>query len=564
VDPNLPIDLSATGSTAAGTSVTAPSVTPTNAQDQLLVFQGATGTFSAESWTAPSGTTERVQGNSTANVSAGLADQPLTLGATGTRVSSFGASANLTTVSVALFQPHTISLVGTATGSGKATSLTLTLPTGSVAGDEVVVATTQPSTTTVTAPSGYTQVATVSSGGTAPKATTTVFRHTMVSGDTSVKLAYSTSSTAQSAVLAVYQGVDPNLPIDVSATGSTSAATTSVTGPSVTPIYPNDRLLVIQGATGTFSGKTWTAPTGTTEDAQSNVTANASTGLADQYLGAAAATGTRVSTYGASANLTSVVIALAQPPSVLYHHRDQLGSTRMLTDGAGVVRATFTYGPYGTLTASTGSSTTRFLFSGQYQDAESGFYYLRARYYDPTVGQFLSVDPLVAKTLSPYGYVQGNPLNSSDPSGDCGLWGSDTCWGDAAGWVNDAVHNNEFGWCVQASAGAAVGVSGSGCFVFNANGIGFTGTIGGQLTAGASAGITTGPFVGIGARTPEDLGNNFDYAGASGGAGPSFDATIAGGTGSCGQQVTTIYVGGGLGVGISGQAGVSNTWVWQP
>ena len=187
-----------------------------------------------------------------------------------------------------------------------------------------------------------------------------------------------------------------------------------------------------------------------------------------------------------------------------------------------------------------------------------------ARYYDPSTGQFLSVDPLVAKTLSPYGYVQGNPLNSSDPSGDCGLWGSDTCWGDAAGWVNDAVHNNEFGWCVQASAGAAVGVSGSGCFVFNANGIGFTGTIGGQLAAGASAGITTGPFVGIGARTPEDLGNNFDYAGASGGAGPSFDATIAGGTGSCGQQVTTIYVGGGLGVGISGQAGVSNTWVWQP
>jgi hypothetical protein len=36
-----------------------------------------------------------------------------------------------------------------------------------------------------------------------------------------------------------------------------------------------------------------------------------------------------------------------------------------------------------------------------------------ARYYDPTVGQFLTVDPDVATTLSLYGYVQGDPLNSA-------------------------------------------------------------------------------------------------------------------------------------------------------
>jgi RHS repeat-associated protein len=433
VDPNLPIDVSATGSTAAGTTVTAPSVTPTYAEDQLVVFQGATGSFSGQSWTAPSGTTEEVQGSSTANVSAGLADQSLTLGATGTRASTFGTSANLTSVSVALSQPHTISLVGTATASGKATSLTITLPSGVKAGDQVVVASTQPSTTTLTAPSGYTQVATVTSGGSAPKATTTVFRHTVVSGDTSVKLTYSTSSTAQSVVVAVYRGADPNLPIDVSATGS-SAASTTVTGPSVTPIYANDRLLVIQGATGSFSGKSWTAPSSTTEEAQSKSTANTSTGLADQFLGAAGATGTRVSTFGSSANLTSVVIAVAQPPSVLYLHQDQLGSTRMLTDGAGVVRATFTYDPYGNLTASTGHSTTAFLYAGQYRDAVTGFYYLRARYYDPATAQFLTVDPDVATTLSPYGYVSGNPLNGTDPSGldNCG-WFSRLCDGIATG-----------------------------------------------------------------------------------------------------------------------------------
>src|SRR5690349_2733677 len=52
-----------------------------------------------------------------------------------------------------------------------------------------------------------------------------------------------------------------------------------------------------------------------------------------------------------------------------------------------------------------------------YIDAETGFVYLRARFYDPATGQFLSRDPLVALTASAYGYVGGNPLNGTDPTG---------------------------------------------------------------------------------------------------------------------------------------------------
>ncbi len=43
-----------------------------------------------------------------------------------------------------------------------------------------------------------------------------------------------------------------------------------------------------------------------------------------------------------------------------------------------------------------------------------------ARCYDPFTAQFLTVDPDVATTLSPYGYVAGDPLNAGDPSGLCG------------------------------------------------------------------------------------------------------------------------------------------------
>lgn len=71
---------------------------------------------------------------------------------------------------------------------------------------------------------------------------------------------------------------------------------------------------------------------------------------------------------------------------------------------------------------------------------DSGLYYLRARYYDPTTAQFLSRDPMVATTRSPYAYVGGNPLNATDPSGECGLWGNDTCLGDAAGAAGNVIH----------------------------------------------------------------------------------------------------------------------------
>jgi RHS repeat-associated protein len=59
-------------------------------------------------------------------------------------------------------------------------------------------------------------------------------------------------------------------------------------------------------------------------------------------------------------------------------------------------------------------------------DAESGLIYLRARYYDPATGQFMSRDPLVVLTGEAYGYVGDNPLNEVDPLGLCvaGLFGN--------------------------------------------------------------------------------------------------------------------------------------------
>jgi RHS repeat-associated protein len=103
--------------------------------------------------------------------------------------------------------------------------------------------------------------------------------------------------------------------------------------------------------------------------------------------------------------------------TVLYLHRDQQGSTRLLTGSTGKAEATFTYDAYGNKTGNTGTSTTPMGYDGQYTNADTGLIYLRAREYDPATAQFMSVDPAVAATGAPYSYASDNPVNQGDPFG---------------------------------------------------------------------------------------------------------------------------------------------------
>jgi RHS repeat-associated protein len=124
-----------------------------------------------------------------------------------------------------------------------------------------------------------------------------------------------------------------------------------------------------------------------------------------------------------------------------YLHHDQLGSTVLVSDSAGATgtATTTTYDPYGNQVSTSGSLTTNLMYTGQYLDSESGLYQNRARYYDPTTAQFLTLDPAVAMTMSPYGYVHGNPLNATDPSGLCDWYDVPCQVAAAAGAVGHVV-----------------------------------------------------------------------------------------------------------------------------
>jgi len=103
---------------------------------------------------------------------------------------------------------------------------------------------------------------------------------------------------------------------------------------------------------------------------------------------------------------------------------DALGSvitTISAAPGSAAVQGNQVYGPYGTSRYQQGSMDTTKGFTGQYNDSLSGLDYYNARYYDPVVGRFLSVDKVEGNGpgLDPYAYVGDNPETYNDPTGQC-------------------------------------------------------------------------------------------------------------------------------------------------
>ena len=159
--------------------------------------------------------------------------------------------------------------------------------------------------------------------------------------------------------------------------------------------------------------------------------------------------------------------------AVYYYVRDALGSVTALVDKRGKVVKRYFYSPYGKLRGFPGwgermmgmmgkrgrrSTANPLTYTGREYDSSTGLYYYRARYYNPGVGRFISVDPLMRqfarsyagssalsggsggcgscgglgrgsvpemssspsisiKWRHPYGYVRNNPVNYVDPEG---------------------------------------------------------------------------------------------------------------------------------------------------
>lgn len=107
----------------------------------------------------------------------------------------------------------------------------------------------------------------------------------------------------------------------------------------------------------------------------------------------------------------------------LFARLDGLGNVLALTNESSVIRTSYVYDDWGTLTASTDnegfSGDDRARWKGAlWMGPELDLYYMRNRWYEPRTGRFLSEDPIgLAGGINPVVFPGNDPVNGSDPTG---------------------------------------------------------------------------------------------------------------------------------------------------
>jgi RHS repeat-associated protein len=172
---------------------------------------------------------------------------------------------------------------------------------------------------------------------------------------------------------------------------------TSATGQDSTYVYNGDGTLVSQTTNGTTTSYAQDLAAG-----QSQILA-ATTGMTTtNYL------------YGSD---IAPLLALTGSTRTWYG-LDGQGSVRQTLDDAANVLGSQSYDPYGQIESGS-TLTSSFGYTGELQNTTTGAEYLRARWYQPGDAQLLGVDPALASTDQPYAYTSDDPVNDSDPSGQC-------------------------------------------------------------------------------------------------------------------------------------------------
>ena len=105
-----------------------------------------------------------------------------------------------------------------------------------------------------------------------------------------------------------------------------------------------------------------------------------------------------------------------------YVYTDAQGTPLAEADASGNITARFDYTPYGVSVPSVGPAPNGPGYTGHVNDPDTGLVYMQARYYDPSVGRFLSVDPIGPSpgntfNFNRYDYANNNPYKFIDPDG---------------------------------------------------------------------------------------------------------------------------------------------------
>ena len=125
-------------------------------------------------------------------------------------------------------------------------------------------------------------------------------------------------------------------------------------------------------------------------------------------------------------NLLALTVGAGSNVATYYPITDRLGTVHALADGSGKIVEQYRYDAWGRVLGVTDGEGqpmaksavgNRYLWQGREYSWATGFYYFRARWYDPVTGRWLSNDPIgISGGLNQYVFCANNPVNYRDPS----------------------------------------------------------------------------------------------------------------------------------------------------
>ena len=182
-------------------------------------------------------------------------------------------------------------------------------------------------------------------------------------------------------------------------------------------------------------------------------------------------------------------VARKDNSGTFWYHADHLGSTRLVTTSVATVAKSYDYAAFGKIVSETGRGTNSIGFNGHETDADCGLVYMKARYYDPDLGRFISPDSIVPDPFNPqalnrYSFVYNNPISNTDPSGHAPV---------AAAIISATAISATAGTVISVTAWIGAGLSVAGYFLEDP----VLSSIGGVLLGFAGGYVGPGPVTGL-------------------------------------------------------------------
>ena len=139
--------------------------------------------------------------------------------------------------------------------------------------------------------------------------------------------------------------------------------------------------------------------------------------------------------YDSSGNVVSVDYSSngGSTFTTYYYLRNAQNDIVKIIDGNGATVVEYKYDSWDKILSTTGSMASTlganqpFRYRGYVYDTETGWYYLQSRYYDPSIGRFISADVYLSTGQgvlghNSYAYCLNNPVNMGDPTGTLSFW----------------------------------------------------------------------------------------------------------------------------------------------